>query len=157
MTEKNFVDVVQFIHTQVREKIVFWKGLLPILDRDDIWSDVKQIIDFFNNEVVEHFKIEESMITIAKKNPKNTDGELKVMEEILEEHALIRQNLKGLNEIYRRFDNFDRDIKGSFIETSHKIIDMIVKHAEKEDKDLFPVLRKKISSNDLSKIKKNIS
>lgn len=144
MTEKNFVEDMQFIHTRFREKIVFWRGLLPILDRDNVWSDVKSIMDFLNNEVVAHFKIEETLITTAKKNPKNTAGELKIMEEILEEHILIGQNLKELNEIYRKFNSFDKDIRESFIETSHKIIDMIVKHAEKEDKDFFPALRGKI-------------
>ena len=141
--KKDIIDIICQTHTEVKEKIAFLKDLLFVIDKNSVWKDTKDILGFFNKNLVNHFKSEEILISVLKRDVELQPNEIEIVNEILEEHVTILEKFSKLNKLAKKFNTRDKELREEFIEISHDIIDVILTHADKEDKIFFPFVRQK--------------
>ena len=154
--KKDIIDIVCQTHTEVKEKIAFLKDLLVVLDKNSVWEDTKDILGFFNKNLVNHFKSEEILISVLKRNVELQPNEIEIVNEILEEHKIILEKVSKLNKLAKKFNSQDKELREEFIEICHDIIDVFLTHADKEDKMFFPFVRQKINKKQFKEIEKRI-
>ncbi len=131
-------------HSQISEGIELFRVSLPYMGGKKAYNDIKKVIDFFNQNVVAHFTYEEQNlfnIILAAGEP-----EIKqVVKELQQEHIVILGKYNELKDIVLRhgFSFQDEKVKDGFFALSKKIIELILRHARKEDEKLIPWLKSK--------------
>lgn len=144
----NMRDVVSMLcdtHETVKEKVAMWLRLIPAVEQFDTWQKIDGLISFLSECAVKHFKDEEILIDVIKKYIDLSVEEQQMMSKFLKEHEILLTKLGKLKEITSKYDPKNRKIVDEFTETSHQIINELLKHAKEEDEKLFPLAREKLT------------
>lgn len=152
-------DVVSMFcntHETVKEKVAMWLKLIPAIERFETWRKIDGLISFLSECAVEHFEDEEILIDVIKKYINLSAEEQQMMSKFLEEHEILLTKLEKLKEITSKYNPEDRKIVDEFTETSHQIIDELLKHAKEEDEKLFPLARERLTAEHLGMIEEQL-
>lgn len=137
-------DQVRRVHKKISEEMIMLGDLLPYLGDEKAYDNLSRVMDFFKQRVLSHFDWEEAQVfPIAL-----AVGELdfkKTIRELQQEHIGIIAKFDVLAEIILKhgFSFEDEMVKNEFISVSREMIEMMFKHARKEDTDFFPYLERK--------------
>ncbi|MCI5120772.1 MAG: hemerythrin domain-containing protein [Candidatus Electrothrix sp. AUS4] len=129
-------------HGKILESIVFFEKFLKVITSNDAENYIPRLYRFADEYVVQHFKFEEQELfpTILKKG---SAEERHFIGELLEDHKQILTSLERFKEsisVYEPQPNQEQ-VK-EIIKSSEVVISEIIAHARKEDKRLFPALKK---------------
>ncbi|OGS20557.1 MAG: hypothetical protein A2252_09875 [Elusimicrobia bacterium RIFOXYA2_FULL_39_19] len=160
MNGKEIIDVIYGMNTGGKEKMFFLKTLtIDLLDKEDVWDDIDNLREFFNKQLIVHFRNEGIMINIMERELALTTEEKGILSEILAEHAVIIKEYEELNKFIEKYKNNpqDRHIRESVIDAAHKIFGLLPPHAAKEDKYLYPLAKEKLSDKHLKELEEKIA
>ena len=153
---KDLVSMLCDTHETVKEKVAMWLKLIPAIERFDTWRKIDGLISFLSECAVKHFEDEEILIDVIKKYIDLSVEEQQMMSKFLEEHEILLTKLEKLKETASKYDPENRKIVDEFTETSHQIINELLKHAEEEDEKLFPLAREKLTAEHLKIFEKKL-
>ncbi|HAN21063.1 MAG TPA: hypothetical protein DCP51_05240 [Clostridiales bacterium] len=160
MEQKKEFDIVSLIqneHSASLEKHDIIKKLIfDLLDRDNPWEDIKKFLSFFNDVLLKHFEDEGVVIKFLLDNKTITNAEADIVNTVIKEHGVIIKRINQLNEAGKIYTALLREVKEDFIANAHDLIELVTKHANKEDAEFFPVARKLLSKTDLDEIRKTL-
>jgi len=143
------MDIVEKIiagHRVVDEKRDMLSKLVNMLDTDPFfWDKAEKIEFFFKKELVEHFALEERVLFPVLKKVL-TGRELEILKEIEREHVPLSQKLNELRSFsvsHMRYAS--KATREPMIKSACELVEKIVSHAAREDKELFPGLKARLS------------
>ena len=129
-------------HGKILESMVFFDKFLETITSDDADSDTVRLHQFSDEYIVQHFKFEEQELfpVILQKG---SSEERKFVEELQSDHEQILVSLAEFKAIVSSYDpQPDKEEVKKIIKSSEVIINQILAHTRKEDKRLFPALKK---------------
>ena len=150
------MDVVERIiagHRLVDEKKDILKKLVKMLDNDAFfWDNAVKIEYFFKIEVREHFVMEEKVLfPVMKKVLKAQERE--VLKEIELEHGPIILKLTEFQAISGSHLRYaSKATREPMVKAACELIEMIMAHAKKEDKHLFPLIRERFDPENYTQL-----
>ena len=129
-------------HGKILESISFFEKFLKVVTRDDAENYIPRLYRFADEYVVQHFKFEEQELFPAILQ-KGSAEERHFIGELLEDHKHILTSLKKFKESISVYEpQPDKEQVKEIIKSSETVINEILAHARKEDKRLFPALKK---------------
>ena len=103
---------------------------------------VDKVVDFIRIYADRTHHGKEEDILFRDLNYKDlSDEDLRVMNELIEEHVFGRKTTKALVEANTRYRNGDTSALGEVVGCLRTLVDFYPKHIEKEDKIFFPASR----------------
>jgi hemerythrin-like domain-containing protein len=99
-------------------------------------------VDFFKNyaDRIHHGKEEAILFAELEKKPL-TPGHRKIMDDLIAEHKVARENTKGLLEAAQRYDKGDMDAIMHIMAHLKRLVALYPPHIMKEDREFFfPVM-----------------
>jgi hemerythrin-like domain-containing protein len=139
---ENILSLLYKDHDTAREQTAVLQEALVLLDSEALWTRLDEIFAFFNTHVAEHFMKEEVVLDVAAKYRGPGDTETVIFKEILREHSDIRKLYRQLISLRDSFNPHDKDNKENFVKTFNDLVDLLLKHVEKEDRLLYPLLNR---------------
>ena len=150
MKEENaLVKLVYQMHENIKENLVILNDALNFVKTDGFWKAKEEIFSFFNDHLVVHFRNEEIIFDVAKRHNQMEDKEYQMIEEVVGEHKVLLARYGQLKYIISNDTLTAEDKKNKFIDEFRSIIKVVVKHAEKEDNMLFPILERYMDERQL--------
>ena len=130
-------------HGKILESIVFFDKFLKTITSDDADNYTERLHQFSDEYIVQHFDFEEQEI-FPFIIQKGVSEEREFIEELQEDHRQILASLAGFKEIISLYDPQPptKEQVKKIIKASEAVISQILIHARKEDKKLFPTLKK---------------
>ena len=129
-------------HGEISEAIALLKKELSEVYKGRKYNSIIKIGKFFKDTIPEHFKFEEEQIfpDILKKA---TINEMKLIKDLRQEHADVLRKINQLKKISSECSpESDKKQIDTAINFSREILQIVNDHAYKEDKELFPLLKK---------------
>jgi len=130
-------------HEDVSEYIEVLKEILGFLHEEEAWSKIKPIEDFFERNLIDHFKFEEKIVFPTILSRAATPDSIKLILVLQREHGSILKELEEFQKIIsENAFPLDKDTNTRLNVVGRKIIDSLLTHASKEDDKLLPILKK---------------
>ncbi|MCI5159337.1 MAG: hypothetical protein D3906_13060 [Candidatus Electrothrix sp. AUS1_2] len=129
-------------HDKILESIVFFEKFLKVITSDDAENYIPHLYRFADEYVVQHFKFEEQELfpVILRKG---SSDERHFIGELLEDHKHILVLLEMFKDVISVYEpRPDKEQVKEILRSSEAVITQILAHAQKEDKRLFPALKK---------------
>jgi hemerythrin-like domain-containing protein len=130
-------------HGKILEAMVFFDKFFKTITSDDVENYTERLHQFSDEYIVQHFEFEEKEIFpfILQKGSPEERG---LIEELQDDHEQILASLAEFKEIISLYDHQPptREQVKNIIKSSETVINHILVHARKEDKRLFPALKK---------------
>jgi hemerythrin-like domain-containing protein len=129
-------------HGKILESMVFFEKFLKTITSDDAENYTVRLHQFSDEYIVEHFKFEEEDIFPVILH-KGSSEEREFIEELEEDHKRILASLAEFKEIISLYEpRPSKEQVKEIIRSIEALISQILVHARKEDKRLFPALKK---------------
>lgn len=129
-------------HGKIRELMVFFNNFLKAITNNDIENYSEQLHKFSDEYIVDHFRFEEQEVFPLILEQGSAE-EKKLIKELLEDHEQI---LTFLAEFKKTISSCspkpNKEEVKHIIKSSETVVSKIIRHARKEDKKLFPALKK---------------
>ena len=142
----NWIDPLERLikdHRDVSEYLENFKEILGFLHEEKAWSELRPIRDFFERNVINHFKFEEEVLFPAILSKCATLESIKLILELQREHGAILKELEEFQKIISESAiPLDKEITERVNIVGRRIIDSILPHALKEDDRLLPIIEK---------------
>jgi iron-sulfur cluster repair protein YtfE (RIC family) len=142
----NWVDPLERTikdHEDISEYLNNLKEILDFLDEEKAWSELRPIKDFFEQNVINHFKFEEEVVFPAILSKCATPESIKLILELQREHGAILKDLEEFQKIISESAiPLDKKVSERVNVIGRRIIDSILPHASKEDDRLLPIIKK---------------
>ena len=146
--QRNLVE--RFIEDHLKEVTEYSKFLedtLDLLYEEKVWIKAEPIEDFVKR-VIDHFEFEEKTIFPIVLSSYATPESIKLVLELQKEHEIMLRQLEEFQKIIGSRNTISGNAISLNKETHTKllnamlreIIDNILSHASKEDKELWPIL-----------------
>lgn len=129
-------------HGRIVESMVFFERFLEAFTSNEAPDYIERLHRFSDEYIVNHFKFEEEEIFpyVLKAGG---EEEKKLVQSLQEEHVRILETLAEFQDLVSFYDaQPDREQVKKIITSSEVVISMILVHAQKEDKYLFPALER---------------
>ncbi len=129
-------------HGEISEAVALFKKELTEVYKGRTYNSIIKIVKFFEDTIPEHFKFEEEQIfpDILKKA---TINEMKLIKDLQQEHADVLRKFNQFKKISSECSpESDKKQIDTAINFSREILQIVNDHAYKEDKELFPLLKK---------------
>ena len=154
--EWNVIDMISQTHFQVSEKAILLDDMVTIFAKADILDNLEKLLPFFTKQIPIHFAYEEIMIDELKTTNLN-QHEHNMIDEILNEHNKLANKFDKMSGLIEKTEKVNSNLKEEFIELVNDLIEMLPKHAEKEDRLLFPLAQRKLNNKQKEGIELKIS
>ena len=129
-------------HGEISEAVALFKKELTEVYKGRTYNSIIKIVKFFEGTIPEHFKFEEEQI-FPDILEKATINEMKLIKDLQQEHIDVFKKLDQLKRISSECSpESDRKQIDAAINFSREILQIVNDHAYKEDKELFPLLKK---------------
>lgn len=129
-------------HEKISESMVFFEKFLKIITSDNAENYIPQLQRFADEYIIQHFKFEEQeLFPVLLK--KGSLEEQEFTRGLLNDHKQILLSLaefKDFISLYEPRPNTEQVKK--IIKASEEVISQILAHTQKEDKRLFPALKR---------------
>lgn len=127
------LEVLAKEHQRVRLNVWALGIALNELGSEKAMRTIVDVATFIERGMLPHFEIEEKFvfrmaILVGEKE--------EIVWELLAEHAFLRERFSHFLELVAK-----RQLSEEFVEASRAIINNLPAHVEKEDRELFPVVR----------------
>ena len=131
-------------HRLIERMIVIIQNRLALAEKtqeiDPLFID--QAVDFIRTYADRtHHGKEEDILFRDLNNKYLSDGDRKVMDELIEEHVFARSTTKALVEANTSYRNGDTSVLGDIVNYLQTLVNFYPIHIEKEDKVFFPASR----------------
>ncbi len=128
-------------HRHFSEYLDDLQEILGFLHQEEAWRKIKPIQDFFQRNIVDHFRREEREVCLPILLNSATPESITLILKLQEEHGFM---LKALEEFRRvASDNpfpLSRETQATIKAAGIEIIEKLLAHASEEDDKLFPIL-----------------
>jgi len=130
-------------HGKILESMVFFENFLKTITSDDAENYTVRLHQFSDEYIVQHFKFEEEELFPAILQ-KGSPEERAFIKELQDDHKQILASLAEFKKIISLYDPQPptKEQVKEIINSSEAVISQILIHARKEDKRLFPALKK---------------
>ena len=129
-------------HGRILESIVFFEKFLKTITSDDAENYTERLHQFSDEYIVQHFTFEEEEI-FPLILQQGSSEEKKFIKELQDDHDLILASLVEFKEIIALYaPRPNKEQVKRIIKASEALVSQILVHARKEDKRLFPALKK---------------
>lgn len=127
----------------LEEAIILKSSILVIKDIEKAPANLEKISSFFQAGVIPHFDFEEKKIFPSLLGSASNE-EKELVRVLLEEHASMLREIERFAGLNLKFKSgATSDLLGELCGLGKEIVDALLSHARKEDKELFPILRNK--------------
>lgn len=151
------LDLVYSTHADGREKAAFMAEYIHKHGNSDIYENTHNTLEFLYKHIPLHFTYEEIVIKALLKSGTLSVDEASNMYKILEEHIELKSNFENIKEKAAKIDKDNKRQQDEFLAIVNETIYRLIKHAEFEDKYLFPVADEKTDNTLLGGIEKEMS
>ncbi|MCI5166935.1 MAG: hemerythrin domain-containing protein [Candidatus Electrothrix sp. GM3_4] len=129
-------------HGNILESMFFFENFLKTITSDDAENYTVRLHQFSDEYIVQHFEFEEQEI-FPLILQKGSSEEKEFIEELQDDHEQILAYLAEFKEIISLYEpRPNKEQVKKIIRSSEALISQILVHARKEDKRLFPALKK---------------
>ncbi len=129
-------------HGHISEMMAFFQRSYPLVNKGKTLGHMLALNTFFKEYVVDHFNYEEKNV-FPRVCERGTAEEKRFVESLISDHALI---LTDVNNFFLLFRKAEADPSSELFDqlesVSQKIIVRVIRHASREDADLFPLIQK---------------
>ena len=153
---RDIVDIIFNTHGVTKERLTMLKKALPLLNGNALGNKLEEISNFLNKYVVRHFENEETIFFILKRDSSLNPEEAKIVEEIINEHTPLIAMLEKFNS-HLKSSADDKDIKEIVTKIGVNLVELLLNHAKKEDNEMFPIIRRRITVKQLNEVEHLIS
>ncbi len=150
------LDLIYDTHTEGVEKTVFMQDFILKYDRANFCEDTADTLDFFYKHIPLHFAYEETVINELLKSRALTKDERACLDSILEEHKVLTASFEKIKAMAGEISKGDNKLREQFMSLVNETIYTLIKHAEYEDKYLFPLADAKADESMLRVVEKEI-
>lgn len=129
-------------HGETFESLTFFKKSLEVFTNSETSDYVEKFQKFINKYIVAHFEFEENELfpTILKSG---TPKEKHLIRELQLEHDQTLGKVDQFKDLITSYDYQPIGVRiKEIMKHSREIIEMMLQHTRKEDKELFPMLKK---------------
>ncbi len=112
-----------------------WSGGMNI-------SMVEKKTHFMKDLILPHFRQEETVIYLLRKDFDLNDYASDVIKKVVKEHEYFRNRIQELQNMRGSLEIFDLEVFVQFRKEFNKLMEGLFKHAEYEDTHLFPLFRR---------------
>ena len=156
--KKDIIDIIYSEHTSGHEKLEVIKDTFDaVFNSKHSLNKVHKYLALFNKHIEDHFKKEELMIKIMKKECALSEEETSLIHDILKEHNMLLKKFNFLSEAAGVGDVNKRKEKKILFRLINDLTESIMKHAEKEDDCLYPIVREKLDPEHLQQLESLIN
>lgn len=129
-------------HGHISEMMAFFQRAYPLVNNDTSLKQMAALGKFFKEYIVDHFQYEEQ--AIFPRILKAGIPEEKIFIESLQgEHVALLADVHAFDLLFAKAGpDPDPDLLRRLEVSSQKIIARVLRHASREDADLFPLMRK---------------
>jgi len=162
MEDKKGVDIISLIqsdHSNFLEKDDYLNKLLfDFLNKDLSWGkeDVKEFLALFINIILRHFEDEADLVKLLEKKMDVTDNKIIMINAFIQEHETIKKRIGQINIALNDYKPQVREVKENLKKNAHEILELVTKHAQKEDVSLFPLARELLTKSDLEQLQNTV-
>jgi hemerythrin-like domain-containing protein len=129
-------------HGKIQETMIFFEKFIRAITSDDVKHYSARIHKFTDEYIVQHFSFEEQEIFPLLLELGSTE-EKELIKELEKEHGNILLSLaKFLKILFSYGSQPNKEEVKQIIRSSETVVSQILLHARKEDKRLFPLLKK---------------
>jgi hemerythrin-like domain-containing protein len=129
-------------HGKIVESMAFFKKFLEAFTNEKDPNYIEKLHQFSDEYIVKHFKFEEEEIFPFILKGGDAE-ESRLVQELHEEHVQILEALTEFNDMISSYASQpNREQIKEILKLSEGVVNMVLDHAQKEDKQLFPALRK---------------
>ncbi|CAK8720555.1 MAG: hemerythrin domain-containing protein [Candidatus Electrothrix sp. AW2] len=129
-------------HGKIIESMVFFENFLKAITNNDVENYLEKLHKFSDEYIVDHFRFEEQEVFPLLLEQGSAE-EKKFVQELLEDHEQILASLAEFKKTISSCSTKpNREEIKHIIKSSETVVSKIILHARKEDKRLFPVLKK---------------
>jgi hemerythrin-like domain-containing protein len=142
--DKRIDPLKRFIkdHEDVSEFVENLEEILGFLYEKLDQNNIKRIEDFFNRNIICHFKFEENEVFPKILSGAATSQSIKLILELQKEHGMILKQLESFQKIVaENRGSLDKETNRKIGLLVKKITEELQKHAAKEDDNLLPLLK----------------
>ncbi len=119
-------------------EIIKTKKQKMIADKKVDGNFIVTTVDFFRTYADKyHHGKEEGILFYALNQKKLSDGDKKIMDELILEHAYARKTVNSLERLKESYIAGNPEVLTSILLTMDQLIELYPKHIEKEDKHFF--------------------
>lgn len=135
---------VKETHKKISEEMWLLNNILPRLNNEEAYNNVRKAINFIKDVLLKHFEWEEhDVFPIAL-----AIGELEikqVVRELQQHHIIAISKFDIMSDlIIKHGFSFQNDeVKNRFIDAAKEMLEVTLQNARKEDEELFPFLIQK--------------
>ncbi len=131
-------------HSKIVETMAFFKKFLEAFTSNEAPDYIERLHQFSDEYIVKHFKFEEEKL-FPFIDRKGNAADKRLVQELREEHVRILKTLAEFKDIISVYDTqpSKKQVQNIII-SSETVISMILAHTHKEDKQLFPSIKKYI-------------
>lgn len=150
------LDLVYRTHCEGKEKTVIMTDFLIKYDRTDLCEESAETLKFFDKHIPIHFAYEELVINALLDSGKLEAGEATDMKKILDEHGILKKNFDKIQVMASDREKIGPWNKEEFARVLNETLAALLKHAEFEDKSLFPLAERKLDENTINALEKEM-
>ncbi len=142
--QKNIFEKVLNFHKEISEETLMFKSLLPYLNSEGAYNNLRKVMEFFQDRVLAHFNWEETEVFPLALAVSDLEFK-KVVRDLQQQHIVIIGKLDILNDIIMKhgFSFVSDKVKDDFIRTSREMIEIMLQHSRTEDTEFYPFLKEK--------------
>ncbi|MGA2091309.1 MAG: hemerythrin domain-containing protein [Endomicrobiales bacterium] len=143
-SSRNILSLLYKTHDTMREQHALLQEAVMLLDTENVWEKIDDIFSFFTIHLTTHFKKEEIVMDVAAHARPLDDRETAVFNEVFREHVEISLLYERLKTLKNAATACDKESKENYIATFNDVVEQLIKHAQKEDRILYPLLDKRM-------------
>lgn len=129
-------------HGEVFEKLTLFKKFVSVLPSGSVTDWIRDFREFLEGYVVDHFRFEEDELFPAVLAI-GMDKEKDFIQDLQQEHIRVLDKVGQFKDLSSKCGSEpDEKQINELVSLSSQIIEMITKHAHKEDNGLFPLFKK---------------
>ena len=145
-------EIVQQIanqHTPMREEMVVWNHVLPIINNGTGWDQLNAMLSFYVKYLPRHFKEEELFIDVLLKDSRIDADSRATLNKLVTEHEYLNNIIVSLMDSIKVYPTHDRPTRERFLDSMYLALETLTTHANIEDKVLFPLCSRFLSKEQL--------
>jgi hemerythrin-like domain-containing protein len=129
-------------HGKIIEAMAFFEKFIEAFTNEKVPDYIERLHQFSDEYIVKHFQFEEEELFPLILKVGDAE-ESRLVQELQEEHVRILEVLAEFNDIISLYESQpNREQVKGIVKLSEGVISMVLNHARKEDKQLFPAVKK---------------
>jgi hemerythrin-like domain-containing protein len=154
---RDIARIIKQAHVEVKNRLTVMRAMISGLASMSDWEKRNDMCAYFIDDLDAHFRNEELMMGIIKRDNKLEEKHLSYIDSVIREHKELRELFSGLKRKLQLISADNREEREAFAAKTDEIVDRLLAHAEKEDAVLIPLAEELLTDETLRELERQIS